>query len=40
MNCTLSEKHALDINEIQNEINLFTNKFENLNQEINKIYSI
>lgn len=37
---TLSEKHALDINEIQNEINLFTNKFENLNQEINKIYSI
>lgn len=37
---TLSEKHSLDINEIQNEINLFTNKFENLNQEINKIYSI
>lgn len=37
---TLSEKHSLDIHELQNEMNLFRNKFENLNLEINKIYSI
>lgn len=37
---TLSEKHALNIGEIQNEINLLASKFESLNQEINKIYSI